>query len=334
MSYNLEQSIEELKKLFEIFTKNKETLILEIQQIFTKIRNSLNEREDQLLLKVTQIYNEFLIKEDLIKEGEKLPNKIKISLEKGKIIDKEWNENKINSMIYDCINIENNINNIKQIDESIKKLNSNKNLEIKFNPEKDGINDFLNKIQSFGQIIYINKNINKQGFKYKFRKCPNEIEKEKMYIVKGEKENIITKTERSSWVGILCESNFENLIEYKWKIKILKSQCKAIMFGVAPIDFDINISLYDKCGWYLYCFYTYSNPRLYSGPPHNFTDEKTNCKKIKDELIVVMNMINGSLKYIIDNEEYEAYTNIPTNIPLTPAVFLYNKNDTVEISEC
>jgi hypothetical protein len=85
LSNNLEQSIEELKKLFEIFNKKKEKLKLEIQKVFTKIRNSVNQREDELLLKVDQQYSEFFFNEDLIKESETLPKKIKISLEKGKI---------------------------------------------------------------------------------------------------------------------------------------------------------------------------------------------------------------------------------------------------------
>ena len=52
-------------------------------------------------------FNDLYFKEDIIKESEKLPNKIKKSLEKGKIIEKEWNnEIKINSTINDCILIE------------------------------------------------------------------------------------------------------------------------------------------------------------------------------------------------------------------------------------
>jgi gas vesicle protein len=61
LSNNLEQSIEELKKLFEIFNKKKEELKLEIQKVFTKIRNSVNQREDELLLKVDQQYSEFFL---------------------------------------------------------------------------------------------------------------------------------------------------------------------------------------------------------------------------------------------------------------------------------
>jgi len=48
----------------------------------------------------------------LIKESEKLPNKIKKSLEKGKALDKDWKDNELNCVINDCINIENNIKDI------------------------------------------------------------------------------------------------------------------------------------------------------------------------------------------------------------------------------
>ena len=52
--------------------------------------------------------------EDIIKDGEKLPNKIKISFERGKK-NKEWNNNKLNILINDFLNIENNIKEINLI---------------------------------------------------------------------------------------------------------------------------------------------------------------------------------------------------------------------------
>ena len=58
------------------------------------------------MLEVDEKFNEIYIKEDIIRESEKLPNKIKISLEKGKLIDKEWNDNILNSSITGCIEIE------------------------------------------------------------------------------------------------------------------------------------------------------------------------------------------------------------------------------------
>ena len=49
LSNSLEQSIHEIKILFETIIEKKEQLKLNIQNIFTKIRNELNNREDELL---------------------------------------------------------------------------------------------------------------------------------------------------------------------------------------------------------------------------------------------------------------------------------------------
>ena len=48
-----------------------------------------------------------------------------------------------------------------------------------------------------------------------------------------------------------------------------------------------------------------------------------------------MDMNQRTLKFIINNEDKgESYTDIPIDKPLFPAVFLYYKNDSVEIIEC
>ena len=103
------------------------------------------------------------------------------------------------------------------------------------------------------------------------------------------------------------------------------------MVGVAPIDFDINSSNHHNCGWYLNCY----NSTLYSGPPHNYNGKRTNLRKVNDEIVVVMNMENKTLKFILYNQDKgEQYTDIPIDKPLFPAVLLYNKNSSVEIMEC
>jgi len=58
-------------------------------------------REDELLKEVDKYYNSLFLNEDIIKDGERLPNKIKESLERGKIIDEEWNDSKLNVLIND-----------------------------------------------------------------------------------------------------------------------------------------------------------------------------------------------------------------------------------------
>ena len=120
--YNLLlQSIDENKKIFEKIIDDKEKLKMNIQKVFTKIRNELNNREDILLLEVEKQFYDFFLNEDIIKDSEKLPNKIKNSLEKGKLIDfKNKDNNKLNSIVNDCLNIEYDI--IKLNDIKTKKI--------------------------------------------------------------------------------------------------------------------------------------------------------------------------------------------------------------------
>ena len=100
------------------------------------------------------MFDDLYFDENIFKESEKLPNKLKISIEKGKdILDKEWNNDKLYSLINDCINIENNIEKINKINESMKKCKSSKNFKIKFIPEEESkINEFLNSIKNFGEV--------------------------------------------------------------------------------------------------------------------------------------------------------------------------------------
>jgi WD40 repeat protein len=126
---------------------------MNIQKIFTKIRTALNDKEDKILMEVDKKYDEIFIKEDITKNFEKLPNKIKLALEKGKNIEKEWKENiNLNSIIYDCINIENNINEINKINNDIKKCHLNQKNEIKFNLDENKLQDFIEEIKALGQI--------------------------------------------------------------------------------------------------------------------------------------------------------------------------------------
>ena len=338
LSNSLENNINKLKNILITINENKDKLKLKIQNIFIKIRNELNERENIILLEVDKKFNDLYIKDELIKESEKLKDKIRISLDKGKIIDKEWmDDNKLNLLINDCIDIENNIKNIKLINENMKYCNSF-DLKFNFEPEKDEeINKFIETIKTFGNIISI---------KFKFKKCPLNISEERKYSISGEFENILTKTGSDyNWMGTICENKLENSEENKWKIKILKSKFNNIMVGVAPLDFDINISSFDKYGWY----FRVNDKQFFSGPPHNYypykkkekkkrkyssssSDSDKERKEKKYEIILIMNIKNRTLKFIVNNKNINNfYSEIPIDKPLTPAVFLYNKDDSVEI---
>ena len=330
-SNSIQNSIKELKIMVDKFSKNKEELKLKIQNIFTKIRNVLNNREDELLLEVDNTFNKLYFNEDLIKECDKLPNNIKASLEKGKKIDNEWNDNNnnINNLVNDCINIENNIKKIKEINESIKKCKNTKS-NVKFIPENFEIenNETFKLIKNFGKI---------SQNRFKFKKCPININKDREFTVTGEEENILTKTGTDSrCIGSICEYQLEKDREYSWKIKILNTRSYQIFVGVSTIDFDPKTSSYlssQNCGWYFFI----QNSTLYSGPPFNYQGKGTNIniKKANNEITVIMNMKKRTLKFIIDNDDKgDSYTDIPIDKPIVPSVMLYNINDSREIVEC
>ena len=131
-------------------------------------------------------------------------------------------------------------------------------------------------------------------------------------------------------MGTLCEKELEKSKEHKWKIKILNAFNKAILIGVAPTDFDITSSNY-KYGWYLNCY----DSSLICGKPFDYHNKKTNLNKVKEEVIVIMNMDKRTLKFIIDNEDKgESYNDIPLDKPISPSVLMAYQNDSIEIIEC
>ena len=260
-SYLLEESIEQLKKIYAKIS-NKEQLKLEIQKIFTKIRNQLNDREDEILLEVNKKFDSIFFEEDIIKDNEKLPNNIKSSLNSKNIIYNGWNdENTLSSLINECINIENNIKNINIINKNIKQYNSNNIKTIMFSPQKNGeINSFLETIKDFGKVYY-------NQIAYQFKQCPNNISRKRKYNVCDEKDNILAKTgDNHQWMGTFYENEMKpNNKEFIWKVKILKTKEYNIIIGIASNDFDVNSSIYNDYGWYYYCY----NSIFRSGPPHN-----------------------------------------------------------------
>ena len=162
LSNKIEPTIKQLKDIYEKMNEDKDKLKGKIQNIFTKIRTELNNREDKLYEEIEAKFNEIYIKEELIKESEKLPNMIKVSLDKRKPKKKDWNdENLLPKLFNESIKFENEIKNIDVIYDKIKEFNSKKDTIIEFNLTDDEINkNFLNKIKRFGGVKVIdNKDI-------------------------------------------------------------------------------------------------------------------------------------------------------------------------------
>ena len=188
------ENIKKLKDIFEQIEKDKNDLKIKIQNIFTKIRNVINEREEKLIKEIDNLYNSNYFNEDIIKKGEKLPKQIKLSLEKGKLIDKEWDNDNLCTYINDCINIENGIKNINIINENINKFKANNKQKIEFIPKEEEFNKFLEILNSFGKI-YLNS--------FKFKECPQNIKEDRAYSLSGENNNIMTKIRNRQWTGTI-----------------------------------------------------------------------------------------------------------------------------------
>ena len=116
------------------------------------MRNELNIREEKILLDIDNQFNKLYFNDDIIKISEKLQKRIKYSLDKGKEINKEWNDNELNLLINDCIKIEKTLNDINEIKWKIEKSNLNNETKILFKPEEEGINNIINTIKNFGEI--------------------------------------------------------------------------------------------------------------------------------------------------------------------------------------
>ena len=86
-----------------------------------------------------------IITEKLINQSDKLPNEIKISLEKGRKINGDWNDdNKLNKKIQDCLDIENNISKINEINQKIENCKT----KAKIVPENENeLNEFMKRIK-------------------------------------------------------------------------------------------------------------------------------------------------------------------------------------------
>ena len=233
LSNSLEKSINELKTIFDNINQNKETLKSKIQKSFTKLRNAMNRKEDELLEKVDKKFEDIFFKEEIIKKCEKLPKRVNYSLEKGKLINKEETDNhKLNIFIHDCISLENNIQDIKIINENIKKCKSIKP-NVKLYLEEEDINNIIIKSNLLGEIYY-------KIFDFGINNTNSNNNQN--YILSGENNNIITKKSKQSWSSIQSQNPLEKDKKYIWKIKVLNTKNNNILVGVSSkINNDIDM---------------------------------------------------------------------------------------------
>ena len=308
-----------MKEITEKINKNKEETKLNIQKTFTKLRNELNNREDQLLLEVDDKTSKEYINEDIIKQSEMIPKKIKIYLDKGKEIkDEEWNENKkLKFLINDCINIENNIKIIDEINKNIEKFN-NINLNIKFTPLSNELNDYLNKIKIFGDLLVEDK------FIFKFRQGPNYSLNDNGLIATKENGNDFNCT-------IIGEKPIPKNIKSSWKIRLNKfgntSYDWTIIIGIGPNNENNEKNFYNKC-WSFVCDTSCLIKKGENIKYFNYSGKLKNG----DIVGVFVDRQEGTLSFSVNNKNYGiAFSEIPKEEELYPIVIIFPQGNIVEI---
>ena len=234
----LENYNNEINKIFDKINNDKEELKSKINKIFTKFRNALNNREDFILNEVDKKFDEIFLNENIANINKNLPKRALISLERGKNIDKEWeDENKLNYIINDCINIENEINEINKINEKIKNINNYNNINISFFPlDEKNVDEFKTNIDSFGEILddiylshFIDSSVCKDIKNYDFI----------LKAIKNRCNNIkdIKLIYRATRDGDSIDNFFNKCNEVQNIILLVKSDNNAIFGGFTKIGF-------------------------------------------------------------------------------------------------
>ena len=320
---DLNKSLNELKIYSDKSNEIKEKLIKEVQEIFTKIRNEINNREDELLLEINKYYEKFFIENNLSNKIEKLPKIIKESIEKGKLLENNWDKNtNLNSLINDCIKIENTVKEMTEINIKLKNSKDDENIKMKFNIDENEIKDISYKIKSLGKISNNRTNV----LSFKFREGPN-------YTLNNN-GLIATKTSGGDNWNCTIMGNKEipkNKIS-KWKIRLNNFQIKGntwnILIGIGPFNYNNTDCFYDHC-WTLIC--GSSQLSIKSGSRTKYIEQDKKLKK-GDIVEVIADRINGDLSFSVNNINY-GLTNIkiPQNDELYPIVMIYDENQIVEL---
>ena len=290
LSNTLQKSIDELKNIFEKINENKEKIKLKIQNVFTKIRNELNNREDKLLLEVDEKFNNIYSNENIVKDSEKLPDKIKELLENFENINKEYNDNKLSLFINNCINIENSIKNINEINEKIKKCNNSINNNIGFKiEEEEKIQQFLEIIKNFGNIEdkYF-KEINNPWTSDRFKYTNN------FYYTLKENNYIAEKSLDNDFIHLI-KSSYQFKKNKIYKLEFITNYNNGGLFDIGFADFTKSTS-FCRLRNYNYCV-SLSNDGLYIDKKKNENFKIENGKKYDFEIDIAKKVfilsING-----------------------------------------
>jgi hypothetical protein len=143
----LDETSKNMKITPEKVKEYKDKLKTEMKDVFEKIRTELNDREKILSSKVEKYIDENYFNEGIVKKQDK----IKSLLDDAALFEEDdWeDDNKLNQLIDNCINLENNLKDINMIKEKMEQYQKNDKFTVKFNSD---IDNFITEIKKFGYI--------------------------------------------------------------------------------------------------------------------------------------------------------------------------------------
>jgi len=216
-SNNLKEINNNFKNELKKINNKKEDLEINIQKVFTKIRNELNKVEDAYLNEINNKYDKINL-DKKIKGNEILLNKIKL------VLNNKINQNDL--LIKECQNID-------IINKEIENFDKLFDIEI---PEEKYINNIIEKIQNLHltKEYIFDSSIIKNDFK-KQKMIDNWI-KEKLDTNNIKYELLYKMTENGS-----KPADFHNCCDNKGAtLTIIETKNKNIFGGFTPLNWNTN----------------------------------------------------------------------------------------------
>ena len=172
-----------------------------------------------------------------------------------------------------------------------------------------------------------------------WKECSDNVIEKMKYSVDPRSHRVAIKNGIISYSTVIGSTPLPPNKVSSWTIKILRSKDndgKSISIGVSPFDIDQNErDNHFKCGWYFSCEYS----TLWSGPPHKYKGKEYGPRKRDGEYVqtgdsvgVVMDTAKGELSFALGRVNLGvAFEGITLDKPLVPCVFLWYKDDSVEL---
>ena len=315
--------LKEMENIYEKINEKKENIKINVMNIFTEIRNALNNREDELLKEIDKRFDDIYFNDNIIKENKKIENDIKIFLKQNKNIKSKFMDinsflNDMNILNINCENIENKIKQLSPICDKSKDFQ----MKMEFKPGSGGVGIMLSKVRNFGDI-YINEN---NGLK--IYKCFNtNTEKNDVLLISNEKypmiHNLLKLNERINNISIfppefiIPRLIFEDINKYKIIIYDLQDG------GYSTTNNYEDIKKYLENGGNI--IVTHDHWTYYS--------LKDDCIKLLNAKIEQQNYTHSNKARIINNSHPIFKSHYNLNLPNNSLIDIANthKTDTVYI---